>query len=186
MIHVVCCLSKFLIDNTHKPLSLIFVSLFPASVGDQDSCDTQNATYLTAAEGYISSTALNSNYFGTSKCPFTVKVQPGQRIYFEIQDFTLKDNAITISPSATGLTCAVSGIFTDSIIPREIDLCQGSYRQRDVFTSRTDSVTVYFELAKPNLEVPLFFLRYEGNQRPWKCSAPEYLDYREKVHFLIL
>ena len=135
-----------------------------ASVGNKQSCDRDQTTYLTGSNGYISSTALTSSNFGTAGCPFTITVLPGQTIDFSIYDFTLKDASGTASPSGTGPSCPVKGIFTENRVSNQITLCNGSLRQRHLYSSRTHRVVVYFTLATSIAEVPLFFLKYQGEK----------------------
>lgn len=134
----------------------------PASVGDQESCDRDGTTRLEEKSGYISSVALRSNFFGTTACPFTVTVQPGQTIEFTLYDFTLKDVGGS-STGGTGPPCPYEVVFTENRAPNPRNLCNGSFRQRFLYSSRTSSVQVHFvRQTNTNTDVPLFFVSYVG------------------------
>ena len=141
---------------------------FSASVGSEQSCDRSGSTFLGGDSGYISSTALNSTVIGTPQCPWTITVQPGQTIDFTLFDFTLKDSGRDESSSPTGGTgseheCPVQSVFTESNVPTVKSLCNGSLRQRYLFSSGGHKVRVHFNKFTTN--VPLFFLSYEGKAR---------------------
>ena len=86
---------------------------------------------------------------------------PGQAVDFDIFDFTLKDSA---GGSSTGTDCPVEATFMERREPTTKKLCNGSLRQRYLYSSKSNVVVVYFTLSNPNADVPLFFLKYEGKE----------------------
>ena len=137
--------------------------IFSASLGNQETCYTDQTTYLTGKSGYISSTALESQFVRTNQCTFTITVLPGQTIDFSIFDFTLKDSGATSSPTGTGTSCPLEVVFTENRVPNPINLCNGpSRRQRHVYSSQTHRVVLQLTQENSNTAVPLFFLNYQG------------------------
>ena len=136
---------------------------FSASLGNQESCDNDETTYLTGQVGYISSRALESRFFGTIECTFTITVLPGQTVDFDIFDFTLKDS-VGVSSTGTDPFCPVEATFMEHREPTTRQLCNGSLRQRYLYFSKSNLVVVYFTLNDQITSVPWFFLKYQGKE----------------------
>ena len=88
---------------------------------------------------------------------------PGQTVDFDIFDFTLKDS-VGVSSAGTDPLCPVEATFMEHREPTTRQLCNGSLRQRYLYSSKSNLVVVYFTLNDQIANVPLFFLKYQGKE----------------------
>ena len=123
-------------------------------------CASTNKTFLNQEHGYFFSTILR--YFRPQRCPFRIRAQPGQRIRFDIYDFTMTDNYLRGVQTNIEENCPVVTLFTENGESTMKSLCDGRTRERHVYTSSGHTVDVELILRQSIDTSTLFLIKYKG------------------------
>lgn len=117
------------------------------------------------AEGYIASVVTRETGSGSIKCPWIVRVAPGQRVNVTLFDFDVTPTAVR------GDTCHVYAIIRDvpsAAAVSEVTVCGGGDRRvKSVFLSETNSVEIEIVARGADTahdSMPYFLLHYTGLQ----------------------
>ena len=65
------------------------ILILSVEAGSRSQCNSKRRLELTQPEGTIASQAAEERGFGTRRCPWVIKAQPGQRINITLLDFGL-------------------------------------------------------------------------------------------------
>ena len=103
--------------------------------------------------------------YGTSGCPWKIKVSPGQQVALTVFDFNL------LSASTHGdyyikdeinSWCPISIVIEDQDIKKDMELCNGGQRENHIYTSIGNELTAHFVIRNMQ-EVHFYFLvQYKG------------------------
>ena len=135
------------------------------TAGGVDDCSLLNETRVLATSGVLSGETAYHGPSGTAACPWSFGYPQGQRVRITLFDFTLRDMQIRSLTDGVSdsLTCAASlRVWETDDITSTIELCDGSLRQRHVYTSLTNQVRLVIKYHKEAKDVPYFLLSYEG------------------------
>ena len=131
------------------------------------SCALTNKTLLTQEHGYFSSTKVR--YFQPQRCLFRITAQPGQRIRFDIYDFTLTDSYLRGVQTNVEENCPVVALFTENGESVMKSLCDERTRERHIYTSSAHTVDVDFVLRQSLATSSLFLVKCEGKSFVSPC-----------------
>jgi len=130
-------------------------------------CAADQGVSLRRTSGFISSYMTEKHGYGTVSCPWRVELSRGERVNITLVDFTLPmlitgDDA---SASHHGRPCYQYAILTEKwSMTRHVRVCGGEQRERNIYTSRTNSVEIRI-VTKKNVESEkefFFLLQFEG------------------------
>lgn len=131
------------------------------------SCDKLQGSVLTSDQGYISSTSMVTTQDNPSRCSWTIKVIPGQRI-----NITLFDFSIALGRQDDSGVCLVYAIIKELSDTSEITVCRGMQRQRNVYTSEGNTVEVQVFVDAASAQEGRFLLKYEGKTTTRSLCLP--------------
>ena len=103
-----------------------------------------------------------SDTFDLKVAHFTSRAQPGQRIHFDIYDFTMTDSYLRGVQTNIEENCPVVAVFKDNEESVMKSLCDGRTRQRHVYTSSGHTIDVELVLRQSIATSTLFLIKYEG------------------------
>ena len=139
--------------------------LFSVIQGRKDLCDYG---YLNVAgpSGYIANAATERFGYGSSRCPWVIKAQPGQRINVTLVDFSQMGPQEDASTGAVRPRyCREYAMMRETKTVRSIVVCDGDPPQKHIYIS--DGHVVEIELEKndsPDANFR-FLLQYEGQYK---------------------
>ena len=159
--------------------------------GDGRRCRASEPHILSAPSGLLSSVLTEETGLGSADCPWMIKAQPGQRINITLFDFA--------TTQLNGEVCHAYAILRETDPTRSITVCGSTMRERNVYTSVSDTVDVrvlrsptnskmskgkYF-LLKYDCEYLLLFLKKKKKEKKRRkkqkhyCSSPlkRYADF---------
>ena len=132
-----------------------------------DECRRFAHATLTDTSGYIGSVVTEESGCGTTETPWKVHAKPGQRINFTLLDFATANN--TGGELGRGAShCHVYVILKESAAGRSVTVCGGQERDKQIFTSTSNSVEVRV-LTGASSKSRFFLLRYEGERGSRWC-----------------
>ena len=132
---------------------------------------------VSSTSGYIASVATQEHDIGSSRCPWVIKVLPGQRINVTLLDFgltaDLQGEAVTGSSVAAPPPgkpthpryCREYATLRETKSVRTVVVCDGDPVQKHMYLS--DDHVVEIEVAKSESSAVQFrfLLKYEGQYR---------------------
>ena len=153
----------------HRHLNFIGV-LWSCSNNDRlPACSSEKFVRIRNNFGYLSNSVVETYKYGSVECPWRIEMSRGQRINLTLIDFSTPTTDLVSSESGSMHsrgTCFQYAILTErSSTTRNVRICGGERRERNVYTSRTNSVDIRF-ITKVDVETDkeyFFLLRYEGS-----------------------
>ena len=115
---------------------------------------------LTKPRAYLSSLATSERGVGGADCPWIITVAKGQQINVTLFDF----GVATRYKQSTSL-CHVYARITERSVTSEVTVCGDGRREKNVYISDTESITIRLSTFKQEQEQDLeiyFLLYYEG------------------------
>lgn len=143
---------------------------FPFSVAgtDKSPCGTE----LKGPSGYLANVITEKSSRGSNSCPWTIRVQKGQKINITLYDFT---GATQVFPSggedlgvmeaggpAGDRYCTVYASIKESSKERRTTLCGGRLREKPVYTSSSNTLDIEITGVSTPGQQLYFILKYEG------------------------
>ena len=126
---------------------------------------------LTTGYGYISSAVAEERGFGSSPCPWSIRVHPHQRLNITLLDFSPQAMSSRGTfpggrrgGSTVGCRMPYALIVDREASPiRNITICAGHDRETNVYLSYGSRVDIYLTLPRnPEKMAAQFLIRYEG------------------------
>ncbi len=128
-----------------------------ASAISKQSCDGLSGRSLTSPDGYISNIVTEEIDVGDIMCPWVITLQPGQRINVTLYDFYQP----TLESQDVGLCHQYALITERGSATRNMRLCGGEERVRNVFVSRGNNIEIRI-IKRGFDQMQYFMLYYEG------------------------
>lgn len=97
-------------------------------------CRANQPQVLTAQTGLLPSVLTEETGLGSADCPWMIKAKPGQKINITLFDFATNQQE--------GDTCHAYAILRETEPTRSITVCGSVMRERNVYTSISDSVEI--------------------------------------------
>ena len=111
---------------------------------------------VTSGSGVLASAVTMTTQQGSPSCPWVLTASPGQTIRLTLWDFA----APPTSTPAGGVTpCRRYAVVREAGARREVAVCQNEARERVVYTSTSDSVTLSITSKAPDV---FFMFTYTG------------------------
>ncbi len=148
------------------------ITLPSVALGTPDECHNGgHMVTLSSSTGYLSSLITEETGVGTSGCPWKIKAGKGQQVALAVFDFNLFSNISGrhdyYGQDEYSSGCPISIVVEDQDIRKEITLCSEGWRQRHVFTSTGNEVTVHFAIRKmPDIHY-YFLVQYQGENHSY-------------------
>lgn len=116
--------------------------------------------------GYIASVDTQEHDVGSSRCPWVIKVLPGQRINITLLDFGLTAELDDAGPG-TGKTthpryCREYATLRETKSTRSVVVCDGDPVQKHMYVSEDHVVEIEVEKSESPTVQFRFLLKYEG------------------------
>ena len=92
--------------------------------------------------------------YGTSGCPWKIKVSPGQQVALTVFDFNIHDNEVKEEYNSW---CPISIMIEDEEdVRKDIPLCNGIQRENLIYTSIGNELLVHFVIR--NMDKAVYFI----------------------------
>ena len=145
---------------------MLFISIL-AELGTPEACRSNKHVAISSQMGYLSSMITEETGYGTSGCPWKIKVSPGQQVALTVFDF----NHLSASTRGNYYVkdeynswCPISIVIEDQGIKKDILLCSGGQRQSHIYTSVGNEITAHFVIRKMK-DVHFYFLvQFQGKR----------------------
>ena len=129
--------------------------------------------------GFISTGTILDTRCGREDSPIRISAWPGQRLNITVYDFSYAASSTPGSPVAPGnaLTPMATGfggslmetecshfvVFFDPEVRRQIKVCPGLRRVRNVYVTANRSIDVFFKRVGPDVFDQRFLIQYTGS-----------------------
>ena len=77
--------------------------------GDAAGCSSNGGIVLTQQSGYLASIVASERHRGTQRCPWVLRVSPGQRVNITLLDFSAVSRTYDTEPRGCRLYAKVCG-----------------------------------------------------------------------------
>ncbi len=136
----------------------------------RDTCKKPREVQLHSEEGFLSSIIAQETALGSITCPWSIKALNSQRIKLSVMDFGVmmkkkKEETWTKMNYNVG-NCPIFVYIVEqsSGDERRLSLCNDGVRERQLYTSSSNHVHIYFSILShtPPEEIPYFLVKYKG------------------------
>lgn len=123
---------------------------------------------LTKTHGFIGSPPDVGTDYGSSKCPWELTVQPGQRLNITILNFmSTESNAgpdgLSYGPQRTDVCLEVAVVHDLGFNERRpVTVCGGDARQLHVMVSQSHRISIELSNRKMMRSMGTFIIEYQG------------------------
>lgn len=117
--------------------------------------------------GYLSSMITEETGYGTSGCPWKIKVSPGQQVALTAFDFNLLSGTTRDDhyiKDEFNSWCPISIVIEDHDTKKDIPLCIGGQRENHLYTSIGNVLAIHFVIRKMTDVHYYFLVRYQGER----------------------
>ena len=119
-------------------------------------CTSNQPNVISDNNGYLSSSMLDTKGCGSTRSPWLISASPGQIIKIDMIDFAVSRQDYNL------ISCgSVYGFIIENSLGINHTICGGRSRKRALYTSKTNSVEIYF-LRNERRKQAHFILSYSG------------------------
>ena len=138
--------------------------LISVAIPHRQGCPASDHVTLTGTSGYLANVVTEETEYGSLTCPWKVVLPRGQRINISLFDFAtpIEEN---YALADTGICYQYAIVTEKTSTTRNIRVCGGTDRERNIYTSRTNALEIRI-ITRNNVEsdkVYHFALKWEGN-----------------------
>ena len=141
------------------------ISSITVGSGSKEECQENQTISLQATSGFLSTLTTDDTGFGSATCPWTITVDPGQRV--ELVYYNLQDSKQT---AADPRGCPLFAVVRENGKSRDFNLCEMTSREGHLFTARSNQIQFYFISPVAQSEVPNFIVQYRGKRSDTKIA----------------
>ena len=136
--------------------------LFAVAFGSTDECTRSRQMTLTSEEGYIASDISKEYALGTGRCPWTIKVNQGQRIKMSLFNFNRPSKEMPELGNNRQDICYEFAKVREGGRDKSLTACGGEDRINVVHISESYLIQIIF--VNPTLLATLgtYLIKYEG------------------------
>ena len=143
----------------------LYVSV-PTGDSHRHQCLNKKKIKLTSLNGTIASSVSDLTGHGTANCPWVIEVKEGQRINLTLLDFGLWKRQQEDTASSS-LYCHKYAIIQEGDQLQQTTVCGSRHRERVVFLSKTNKVTITVSRSNGDENAAQFILKYQGKPQSW-------------------
>ena len=123
---------------------------------------------VVSTSGFLANSITNHYGYGSSTCPWLIRVPRGQRILFTLYDFTMEKRYNVKNTDGGSSFCIFYAIILDKAKDQEFTVCAGLERKQEVYTTMGSEVEVQIpqQMADEPGDKLNFLLQFVGG-----CSA---------------
>ena len=142
----------------------IIIFLFSLSVetNKDQVCDKFQPIEISSSLGYLASVVADDTGFGMVNCPWLIRVTAGRNIKLTLYNFAF--TVPGLAGSAGRSICETYLTIKENHRTKNITVCKGDTREREVYISETNAVHVNMLPARGSgaEDSRKFIVRYEG------------------------
>ena len=121
--------------------------------------------YLNVAgdRGYIANSVTEAHGFGSSKCPWVIKGQPGQRINITLVDFSqMSPHEVPDGRGVRPRYCREYATLRESKGSKSLVVCDGDPEDKHIYISDSHVVEIEIEKSQSQDATFRFLLQYQS------------------------
>ena len=140
----------------------VFIFVAVGVLAEGRDCPTGTA-YVDGPRGYLlgGAAATSQQVSGTDRCPWIIRVQPGQKVRILLYDFSAWRNPKKLLTAENSENCPAYAVFRELDAVQYESVCNGHGREKLVYFSKGSEVHVNI-VASKNTDSVNFLLKYEG------------------------